>query len=723
MKHNAAKNAFACFARSGNNDNACRRRVHEAEPLLTCQSNLTTATLLKFWAHVANGESTSKIARLECINRNTVTKLFDLLCCACLRHQAVPTFDKSVQTTFNRLSVDETYVGRRKYNKGKRARRRGHWFVTVTEDKNPGVGQTFWYLVKRRDRPTLETIIKKHLIGARTVVATDSHKGYARLDQICRHEAVNHRKEFVSEEGFHTNVSEAVHGIIKSALLEQHSKYGDTSRNLRKNISLQCVKFGDGKKDRLLQWSSRLRNILLAVRGSYKTVPEELETISMSSAPEGDPETDVAVRSLDNTSVRLTSKGLPDKRIVGVPGRKVSHSHTRNSHITVSSDTHEVEEPARKKARKEPSESKSAVGSTLSRKSKKGIRWQHQLEVSPGRGTRTTSAQAQSSPGPRQPFTQALQVSQEPPVIPQDNAHHQEAMQQWIAGGRVRLAGEAALSDLQVALLRWGEAQMVLPGREGADWNELQSRTAAVQNNAWEGDLERVAVSLNPGAMILSPAMKATISKYNLPRFRFVDPEHGHWFINRFGNDEDVDEAGMRKELPRGVTLLWCIQYSQHWVLCVINIDDRRFDCYDSKRTYAHEVRCEQLQRITRLIAKLHHVWIRATLKHSEQQEAGSNDCGVFSIRNALMVAGYPKYQEVTREYIAACWNERAKEIRAAQAKEREKERRKRSVNVSQSSAQSQVLSQRSRSAPSQGLSQRPRLTEADRLRNMLKRR
>ena len=65
-------------------------------------------------------------------------------------------FHQQENTDFNfsKLQVDETFIGKRKYNRGKRVRKIGWWFVTVTEIDDRKMGRTHWKLVKRREVAT-----------------------------------------------------------------------------------------------------------------------------------------------------------------------------------------------------------------------------------------------------------------------------------------------------------------------------------------------------------------------------------------------------------------------------------------------------------------------------------------------------------------------------------------------------------------------------------------
>ncbi|KNH04358.1 hypothetical protein XU18_4365 [Perkinsela sp. CCAP 1560/4] len=127
----------------------CRTRVSEYEPIFGLISRVTFGQVLMFWAKLAGLCSIAEIVQSVYINTNTLTLL--------MRAAGVP-YHKYLSTCdvkFSRLAVDETYFGKRKYSKGKRACFRGYWFVTATELNIDGsTGCTVSKLVKRRERQT-----------------------------------------------------------------------------------------------------------------------------------------------------------------------------------------------------------------------------------------------------------------------------------------------------------------------------------------------------------------------------------------------------------------------------------------------------------------------------------------------------------------------------------------------------------------------------------------
>ena len=106
---------------------------------------------------------------------------------------------------------------------------------------------------------------------------------YRGVHQVCRHYAVNHSKKFVSEKGYHTNGAESVHNTIKYWVRLQHYNFGATTFELRRNVALQCVKYGDTHDGREVSWQNRFANLLECIRDHFTFPPEESDEVSSDS--------------------------------------------------------------------------------------------------------------------------------------------------------------------------------------------------------------------------------------------------------------------------------------------------------------------------------------------------------------------------------------------------------------------------------------------------------
>ena len=101
------------------------------------------------------------------------------------------------------VQIDESKFGKRKYHRGHHVE--GQWvFGGIEEDSR----KSFLVAVEKRDEGTLLPIIKKW-IAPGTIIVSDCWKAYTNLDKHgYEHRTVNHSKEFVNEDGDHTNKME-----------------------------------------------------------------------------------------------------------------------------------------------------------------------------------------------------------------------------------------------------------------------------------------------------------------------------------------------------------------------------------------------------------------------------------------------------------------------------------------------------------------------------------
>ena len=131
-----------------------------------------------------------------------------------------------------KCQIDETCVGKRKYSQGRRVRRAGFWFMTATEVLAGGKsGRTVWRMVEKRDAATCESFVRQVISNKHSEVITDGWKGYLGLGKknICRHDTVEHKHEFVNARGKHTNNAEGCHNVVKSRLRKVFHNYGTGS--------------------------------------------------------------------------------------------------------------------------------------------------------------------------------------------------------------------------------------------------------------------------------------------------------------------------------------------------------------------------------------------------------------------------------------------------------------------------------------------------------------
>jgi len=120
------------------------------------------------------------------------------------------------------VEIDETKFGKRKYNRGHRVE--GFWVfggVERTQER-----KFFAVRVPDRSRQTLEDLITRY-IKPGSIIHSDCWKAYNELNRIeiqdenqdfniaYEHKTVNHSKEFVANDGTHTNRIEATWWALK----------------------------------------------------------------------------------------------------------------------------------------------------------------------------------------------------------------------------------------------------------------------------------------------------------------------------------------------------------------------------------------------------------------------------------------------------------------------------------------------------------------------------
>ncbi len=136
----------------------------------------------------------------------------------------------------------------------------------------------------------------------------------------------------------------------------------------------------------------------------------------------------------------------------------------------------------------------------------------------------------------------------------------------------------------------------------------------------------------------------------------------------RAPNPENVKR--LKAKLPVDRVVMWPLYFKKHWILAVIDRRLQRFDVYDSCRTYAVAFRTHCLAGVSRVLRSAWLVNMQPTMKHSDQQEPASNDCGLFTIRN-LMIHTKQALEEqltreeadgITREWLVKCWEQRLTE-------------------------------------------------------------
>ena len=122
------------------------------------------------------------------------------------------------------IEVDETAIGRRKYERGKRQRHGGvQWVqtmmpVTVDENGRRQPKELRAVMVDDRTKTTLQQNIKKN-IQQGSEIQSDGWKGYRSLEETgSDHNVVKHNVSFVRKQAgrkITTNTLEGAHGVLK----------------------------------------------------------------------------------------------------------------------------------------------------------------------------------------------------------------------------------------------------------------------------------------------------------------------------------------------------------------------------------------------------------------------------------------------------------------------------------------------------------------------------
>ena len=118
------------------------------------------------------------------------------------------------------LQIDESIFGKkRKYHRGKNFKR--FWVFGIS---NPDEHQIHIEIAFSRDRDTLEKIILDHVVPTQDVtIASDGWPTYHQFENIgFKHQVVTHDREFVNQDGFHTNSIKSVWSQMKNWVSSMH---------------------------------------------------------------------------------------------------------------------------------------------------------------------------------------------------------------------------------------------------------------------------------------------------------------------------------------------------------------------------------------------------------------------------------------------------------------------------------------------------------------------
>ena len=159
-------------------------------------------------------------------------------------------------TTSGLVEVDETAIGKRKYNKGKRQRSSGtEWVQSMLEVEKNDDGKRKakrlrLMLVHDRKADALQSNIIAN-VDKDAALQSDGWKSHQSLHNTFSHESVNHSKRFVkikSGNKIHINSLEGSHGVVKM-------------KTRRLNLFVgQPTKDGEGLREKIAELQFRFNN-------------------------------------------------------------------------------------------------------------------------------------------------------------------------------------------------------------------------------------------------------------------------------------------------------------------------------------------------------------------------------------------------------------------------------------------------------------------------------
>jgi transposase-like protein len=128
------------------------------------------------------------------------------------------------------VEIDETKLGKRKYNRGHRVE--GVWVIGGVERMEEG--KVFLARVEDRSAATLEDVIRRY-VRPGSIIHTDMWRGYSQLgsDGIFSHSVVNHSENFKDPvTGVHTNTIEGTWNGLKMQIKPRNRTKGEIEYHL-----------------------------------------------------------------------------------------------------------------------------------------------------------------------------------------------------------------------------------------------------------------------------------------------------------------------------------------------------------------------------------------------------------------------------------------------------------------------------------------------------------
>ena len=88
--------------------------------------------------------------------------------------------------------------------------------------------ELFVHVLPDRKKQTMTPQVMAYAANSRCVIRSDGYSASKDLAKNCRHEVCNHKKAWVSPEGFHTNTVESMNSGLKRELKRRYSRLGNS---------------------------------------------------------------------------------------------------------------------------------------------------------------------------------------------------------------------------------------------------------------------------------------------------------------------------------------------------------------------------------------------------------------------------------------------------------------------------------------------------------------
>jgi hypothetical protein len=230
----ALRRTTRCWTRV-EDDKRCGAHLQVTTPYFPSRGKLSFSNKMKIWWLLARGTAIQDIHSVVRVNKNTVTATMLEL------QKKITEYNKRHIPSFHRVAVDETFMCKRKYQRGRRqGKEKGFWFVTATTKQrtagDTGTKITYWesFHGKKRDKQNLTEFIDRIRGGnSRIKVWTDGWAGYDLEDKskYTKHIVVPHSVDgkplFANRHGETTNEAEGAHSVIKRRMRKQFGRARD----------------------------------------------------------------------------------------------------------------------------------------------------------------------------------------------------------------------------------------------------------------------------------------------------------------------------------------------------------------------------------------------------------------------------------------------------------------------------------------------------------------